>query len=64
MKKAITLIVVLVIANTFFSLLPNFMPRLPKAAFLPYQLWFNVLAVFFLALPNSVGDFSMFTTNK
>jgi hypothetical protein len=60
MKKVITLIAILVIANSFFSLLPRFMPRLPKAAFLPYQLWFNVLAFFFLALPNTTGNFSMF----
>ena len=50
MKKVITLIAILVIANSFFSLLPTFMPRLPSALFLPYQLWFNVLAVFFPCL--------------
>jgi hypothetical protein len=60
MNKIITLLVALIILNSFFSVIPFLMPRSSSSMILPYQLWFNVLIVFCGVLPSSVGNFDMF----
>ena len=59
MNKIITLIVAVIIINSFFSFISFMLPRANKGIILPYQVWFNVLIVFIIILPNSVGNFAM-----
>ena len=59
MNRFIYILIGLFIINTIFSLIPYLMPRAPPEIILPYQLWFNVLLIFSLILPTSVGRFKM-----
>ncbi len=60
MNRIIYTLIALFIINTIFGLIPYLIPRAPPEIILPYQLWFNVLLIFSLILPTSVGHFKMF----
>jgi len=55
MNKLLSLVVILILINSFFSFIPFLIPRAPREIILPYQLWFNTLIVFLIILPNNVG---------
>ena len=59
MNRFIYIVIGLFIINIIFSLIPYLAPRAPKDMILPYQLWFNVLFVFAIVLPTSVGNFKL-----
>ncbi len=59
MNRFIYIIIGLFIINIIFSLIPYLAPRAPAEIILPYQLWFNVLFVFAIVLPTSVGNFKL-----
>ena len=59
MNRFIYIAIGLFIINIIFSLIPYLAPRAPPDIILPYQLWFNVLFVFAVVLPVSVGNFKL-----
>ncbi len=59
MNRFIYIAVGLFIINTIFKLIPYLAPRAPHEVILPYQLWFNVLFIFAIILPTSVGNFKL-----
>ena len=59
MNRFIYIAIGLFIINIIFSLIPYLAPRAPPDIILPYQLWFNVLFVFAVVLPASVGNFKL-----
>ena len=63
MNKFVYLAVGLFIINTIFSVIPFLSPRAPNDMLLPYQLWFNVLFVFAIVLPGTVGNFKLLYKN-
>ena len=54
MNKAFTIILIFILLNFVFSVIPFLFPATDKSAILPYQLWFNVLLLFIIILPNVV----------
>jgi len=63
MNRFIYIAIGLIIINVLFSVIPFIAPRAPQDIILPYQLWFNVLFVFAIILPTSVGNFQMLYKN-
>jgi hypothetical protein len=59
MNRIIYILIGLFIINTMFGIIPYLMPRAPSSILLPYQLWFNVIFIFTLILPTSVGHFDI-----
>ncbi len=63
MNKILAVIAGFIIINLVFSSIPYLAPRMPNEVILPYQLWFNVLLIFFIILPKTVGNFSILYKN-
>ena len=62
MNRFVYIIIGLFIINILFSLIPYLAPRAPQDMILPYQLWFNVLFIFAIVLPTSVGNLKLLFT--
>lgn len=62
MNRFIYIAIGLVVINIIFSLVPYLSPRASPQIILPYQLWLNVLFVFAIVLPTSVGNFKLLYT--
>lgn len=56
MNQFVSLVAILIVINSFFSIIPFLFPRAPREIILPYQLWFNTLVVFIAVLPSNVGN--------
>ena len=52
-----------VIINLIFLSIPPLVPRMPNEVILPYQLWCNVIILFLIILPQSVGNFDILYKN-
>jgi hypothetical protein len=51
-KNILLMIFLLVFVNLTMFLIPTFSPSMTKAQIMPYQLWFNGLAIMFAFLPH------------
>ena len=51
-KNLLLLIFLLVFVNLTMLLIPTFAPSMSQKLIMPYQLWFNGLAVMFAFLPH------------
>ena len=51
-KKIFLLIFLLIFVNLAMYLTPTFAPNIKKEFIIPYQLWFNGLAIFITFLPS------------
>ena len=59
MNRFVYIVAGVIIINFVFSVLPYMFPRAQKEVLLPYQVWFNVLFIFAIILPSSVGNFKL-----
>ena len=52
-KGSLFLLFILVIFQTF----PYMLPTIPQALYLPYELWFIILIIFYFILPKNIGTY-------
>ena len=53
----LTILAVIMAVNSFFNVIPWLLPRVSMISLLPYQLWANVLMLFYIILPRrNTGD--------
>ena len=58
MISQLTILAVILAVNSFFSVIPWLLPRMSVTTLLPYQLWTNVLMLFYILLPKrNVSDY-------
>jgi len=63
MNRFIIAAVGMLIINMVFASMPFMFPRLEPNIILPYQVWFNVIFIFVIILPSSVGNFKLLYKN-
>lgn len=57
MNKFLLIFILFVVVNVIFSTFPYMIPTLPSGIYLPYELWFFVLIIFYALLPKEIGTY-------
>ena len=57
MGKFLTATAIAVIIYFIFTTFPFMLPTMSRALYLPYELWFLALLIFYVFLPKDVGTF-------
>jgi len=57
MGKLLTGVILFIIIITVFSAFPYALPSFSQGLYMPYELWFIILLMFYMILPKDVGTY-------